>query len=103
MHGLDPNSTLVQLTPREGEDTLRTEDILAAIDREGQSLALVIFSGIQYYTGQFFDMEQVTRRAKSVGARCGWDLAHAVGNVRLSLHEWGVDFAVWCSYKVTHG
>ncbi|ODQ80197.1 hypothetical protein BABINDRAFT_35437 [Babjeviella inositovora NRRL Y-12698] len=92
-------SHLVQLAPRAREYVLRTEDILAAIDQHEAELALVCFSGIQYYTGQFFDIEAITRHAKAKGITVGWDLAHAVGNVELSLHDWDVDFAVWCSYK----
>ncbi|KAL0071503.1 Kynureninase (L-kynurenine hydrolase) [Marasmius tenuissimus] len=97
--GFDPATTIIELSPREGEYTLRTEDILETIEREGDSIALVLFSGIQYYTGQWFAMETITRKAKEKGCVCGWDLAHAIGNVPLSLHDWNVDFAVWCTYK----
>jgi len=90
---------LIQLEPREGEHTLRTEDILQRIAREGESIALVMLPGIQYFTGQVFDMEAITKAGHEVGALVGWDLAHAVGNIRLRLHDWNVDFAVWCSYK----
>ncbi|KAG7092343.1 hypothetical protein E1B28_008704 [Marasmius oreades] len=97
--GLDPTRAIIEITPREGEYTLRTEDILDTIEKEGDTIALVLFSGIQYYTGQLFAMEIITRKAKEKGCICGWDLAHAIGNVPLSLHGWDVDFAVWCTYK----
>ncbi|KAH8117334.1 pyridoxal phosphate-dependent transferase [Phellopilus nigrolimitatus] len=99
LHGLDPASTVLTLSPRPGEYTLREDDILAALEREGSAIALVLFPGVQYYTGQWFPMAKITRAAKAKGCICGWDLAHAVGNVPLQLHDWGVDFAVWCSYK----
>ncbi|KAF8636481.1 hypothetical protein AX17_003296 [Amanita inopinata Kibby_2008] len=98
-HGFDPATAVLEVSPRKGEHTLRQEDILDVIAREGDSIALVIFSGVQYYTGQWFPMELVTRAAKAKGCVCGWDLAHAAGNVPLSLHDWDVDFAVWCTYK----
>ncbi|CAA7271786.1 unnamed protein product [Cyclocybe aegerita] len=97
--GLDPATAIIEISPREGEFTLREEDILETIDKEGDSIALVIFSGIQYYTGQWFPIESITKKAHEKGCICGWDLAHAVGNVPLSLHAWNVDFAVWCTYK----
>jgi len=90
---------LVMIRPREGEDTIRTEDILDVIQRENDSLALVMLSGIQYYTGQKFDMKTITQAGHAVGAKVGWDLAHAVGNARLHLSDWNVDFAAWCTYK----
>ncbi|PBK78053.1 kynureninase [Armillaria solidipes] len=98
-HGLDPRNAILEMVPREGEFTLRQEDILDTLKREGSSIAIVLFSGVQYYTGQWFPMEIITQRAQALGCVCGWDLAHAVGNVPLSLHDWGVDFAVWCTYK----
>ncbi|KAJ7489805.1 pyridoxal phosphate-dependent transferase [Mycena galericulata] len=98
-HGLDPAKAVLEMSPRPGEYTLREQDILDTIAREGPSIALVIFSGVQYYTGQWFPMQSITRAAQDQGCICGWDLAHAVGNVPLSLHEWSVDFAVWCTYK----
>jgi kynureninase len=97
--GLDPARELVELRPRPGAYLLRTDDILGTIDDLGPTLALVLMGGINYYTGQFFDLAAITRRAQMAGARVGFDLAHAVGNVPLHLHDWGVDFAVWCSYK----
>jgi len=98
-HGLDPKTAIIAMSPREGEYTLREEDILDVIAKEGPSIALVIFSGVQYYTGQLFDMQKITHAGKHAGCIVGWDLAHAVGNVPLSLHDWGVDWAVWCTYK----
>jgi kynureninase len=98
-HGFDPAHTIVELAPREGEDTLREEDILAAIAREGESLALVMLGNINYLTGQAFNMKAITAAAHKVGARCGFDLAHGAGNLLLQLHDDGPDFAVWCNYK----
>ncbi|KAJ3212125.1 hypothetical protein HDU83_005753 [Entophlyctis luteolus] len=98
-HGFDSSTAVIEIVPREGERTLRTEDIEAVIEREGDSVALVLFSGVQYYTGQFFDIPRITRAAHAVGAMAGFDLAHAVGNVPLELHDWNVDCAVWCTYK----
>lgn len=98
-HGLDPAASLVELKPREGEATLRTEDILSSIREQGNQTALVILGGVQYYTGQFFDIPTITKAGHEVGAMVGFDLAHAVGNVPLNLHDDDVDFAVWCAYK----
>ncbi|KQN38851.1 kynureninase [Pedobacter sp. Leaf41] len=98
-HGFDPNDAIIEVFPREGEDTLRTEDILAKITENGEEIALVLFGGINYYTGQWYNMEAVTKTGHNVGAIVGWDLAHAAGNVPVKLHDWGVDFACWCSYK----
>ncbi len=98
-HGYLPADAIVEISPREGEHLLHTEDIVAAIEKEGDSLAMVLFSGVQYYTGQFFDLSTITDAAHRAGARAGFDLAHAVGNVPLHLHDWQVDFACWCSYK----
>ncbi len=102
--GLNPADTLIELFPRqnpnaEPEYTWRTEDMLTAIDQHHESLALILMSGLHYYTGQVFDMWAITEKAQSYGILVGFDLAHAIGNVPLSLHEWGVDFAFWCSYK----
>ena len=85
--------------PREGEETLRTEDILQTIENEGNTVALILLSGVNYYTGQFYDIKKITETAHKVGAYAGFDLAHAVGNVPLDLHDWQVDLAVWCTYK----
>ena len=97
--GFDPVSSLVVLEPRSGEETLRTSDILEAITEHGDELALVMLPGVQYYTGQVMAMAEITAKAHEVGALCGFDLAHAVANIELALHEWDVDFAAWCSYK----
>jgi kynureninase len=98
-HGLDPEHALVELAPRAGEHTLRTDDIISEILKHGATLAMVNIAGLQYYTGQLFDMKAITEAAHSVGALAGFDLAHAAGNAVLRLHEWDVDFASWCSYK----
>ena len=98
-HGLNPEETIIEVQPRKGEHTIRTEDILQAIEKYKDEVALVLFSGINYYTGQLFDMPAITAASKAVGAIVGFDLAHAAGNVDLHLHEWNVDFACWCSYK----
>lgn len=98
-HGYDPKDAIIEIFPREGEDVLRTEDILKIIRAHADELALVLFSGINYYTGQFFDIKAITKAAHQVGALAGFDLAHAAGNVPVKLHDWGVDFACWCSYK----
>lgn len=98
-HGHDPSDAIVEVFPREGEHTLREEDIIAKINETGNQLALVMIGGVNYYTGQRFDMESITKAGHEAGAIVGWDLAHAAGNVELSLHDWGVDFAAWCSYK----
>ncbi|MFM8916455.1 MAG: kynureninase, partial [Bacteroidota bacterium] len=98
-HGFDPAEALVELKLREGEETHRNEDVIQAIRDCGDSLALVLIGGVNYYTGQLFDMANITREAHAVGAIAGYDLAHATGNVPLQLHDWNVDFAAWCSYK----
>lgn len=99
LHGLDPKTSMILAWPREGENTLRNEDIIRLIEEHGESLAVVIFSGVQFYTGQLFDLEGITKAGHAQGAIVGFDLAHAVGNVHLKLHDWGVDFACWCTYK----
>lgn len=98
-HGFDPKTALIEIGPRDGEDTLRTEDICSLIEREGQRIATVMLPGVQYLTGQRLDIEAITRCARQQGCVVGFDLAHAIGNVPLRLHDWDVDFAVWCSYK----
>lgn len=98
-HGLNPTEHIVLLHPREGEYTLRTEDILATVEQHGDSLAVLLLGGVNYYTGQFFDIPKITKKAHEVGAYAGYDLAHAAGNIHLHLHDWDVDFACWCSYK----
>lgn len=102
-HGLDPADALLEIGPREGETLIRDEDLYALIEREGDSLALIMLPGVQYYSGQVFDMAEITRRGHAVGANVGFDLAHAVGNLELALHDWNVDFAVWCNYKYMNG
>ena len=98
-HGLDPADAIIEVRPREKEYTIRTEDILSTIKQHGDQTALVLFSGVNYYTGQLFDMKTITDAAHAVGAYAGFDLAHAAGNVELQLHDWNADFACWCSYK----
>ena len=99
LHGLDPAAAIVELLPRPGEHTLRTEDIEAKIAELGDTLATVLIGGVNYYTGQAFDMAAITRAGHAVGAYVGFDLAHAAGNLALQLHDWDVDFACWCTYK----
>ena len=98
-HGLDPAEALITVTPRPEEETLREDDLLAAIQEHGSELALVLLPGVHYYTGQVLPMPELVAAARAVGAAIGFDLAHAVGNIELSLHDWGPDFAVWCTYK----
>lgn len=98
-HGFSPEEAIIEVTPRKGEYGLRTEDIVAQIQAAGDELALVFFSGVQYYTGQAFNMKKLTEEAHKVGALAGFDLAHAAGNLKLELHDWDVDFAAWCTYK----
>ena len=98
-HGFDPKDAIIEIFPRDGEETLRTEDILKVIYANADQLALVLFSGINYYTGQFFDIDAITKAAHEAKAIAGFDLAHAAGNVVVQLHDWDVDFACWCSYK----
>ncbi|NDF59742.1 MAG: kynureninase [Crocinitomicaceae bacterium] len=98
-HGLDLATDLIEIAPREGEHLINEEDILAKIAEVGDELALVMIGGVNYYSGQLFDMQKITEAAHAVGAIAGFDLAHAAGNIHLKLHDWGVDFAAWCSYK----
>ena len=98
-HGFEPKDAIIEVFPRKGEVTLRTEDIIEVIDKNADELAVVLFGGINYYTGQFFDLAAITKAGHKAGAYVGFDLAHAAGNVILRLHEWDVDFACWCSYK----
>lgn len=98
-HGLDLATSLVELAPRRGEATLHTEDIEKFIEREGDSVALILLPGVNYLTGQFFEIERITKAGHAKGCVVGIDCAHAAGNVPLKLHDWGVDFAVWCTYK----
>ena len=98
-HGYKYDDAVIELEPRKGEHHLRTEDIVKAIKEAGDELALLFFSGVQYYTGQYFDIKTLTKAAHQVGAIAGFDCAHAAGNVKLQLHDWEVDFAAWCTYK----
>src|SRR5690606_8628602 len=99
MHGFDPNDAIIELTPKPGAHTLDDQDIIDAIKDAGDKVACVMMGGVNYYTGQWYDLKAITEAAHAVGALCGFDLAHAVGNVPLQLHDWDVDFACWCSYK----
>jgi len=97
--GFEPKDAIVEIKRREGEHNIRIEDILSKIEEIGDELALVLIGGVNYYTGQVFDMKTITEAGHKVGAYVGWDLAHAAGNIELELNKWGVDFAAWCSYK----
>jgi kynureninase len=98
-HGFNPEESLLEIFPREGENYIRTDDILELIEKEGESIALVMLAGVNYYTGQAFEFEKITKAGHSKGCVVGFDLAHAAGNLEMSLHDWDVDFAVWCTYK----
>ncbi|WP_026933648.1 kynureninase [Christiangramia echinicola] len=98
-HGYDPKDAIVEIKKRDGENNFRTEDVLAKIEEVGEECALVLIGGVNYYTGQVFDMATITKAGHDAGAFVGWDLAHAAGNIELKLSEWNVDFAAWCSYK----
>ncbi|HIB72807.1 MAG TPA: kynureninase [Candidatus Marinimicrobia bacterium] len=98
-HGFDPQDTLIELRPRESETTLRTKDILAVVRKVNEELATVILGSVNYYTGQAFDMQSITKAGHEAGAYVGFDLAHGAGNLEMNLHDWNVDFAAWCSYK----
>jgi kynureninase len=102
-HGYDPDDAIIEVGPREGSRIIEEADIVAAIREHADEVALVFFGGVQYFTGQFFDIATITQAAHDAGATVGVDLAHAVGNVPLSLHDWGVDFAAWCTYKYLNG
>ncbi len=99
LHGLNADDAIIEVHPREGEYAIRTEDILATIKEHGSTVVLVLFGGVNYYSGQVFEMEKITKATHEAGAYCGFDLAHATGNVELKMHDWDVDFACWCSYK----
>ncbi|MFT3678746.1 MAG: kynureninase [Ferruginibacter sp.] len=99
LHGFDPADAIVEVQPKKGTELITTEDILTAIEQHKDSLALVLFGGLNYYTGQVFDIRTITTAAHKAGAKAGFDLAHAAGNIKLELHNWDVDFACWCNYK----
>lgn len=102
-HGFDPSGAIVELAPREGESCLRDEDIDSTINRVGESIAIILLGGVNYATGQVFDMPGITAAGHRKGCIVAFDLAHGVGNIPLHLHDWGADFAVWCSYKYLNG
>ncbi|MEP6700043.1 MAG: kynureninase [Bacteroidota bacterium] len=98
-HGFDPATAIIEVKPREGQQAIRLEDIINIIQEHGDSIALVLIGGVNYYTGQVFEMKKITEAAHSAGAYAGFDLAHAAGNIELKMHDWNVDFACWCTYK----
>jgi len=98
-HGYDPKDSMILVKPRENEDTIRTDDILKIIEKQGDEIALIMLPGVQYYTGEVFDMQTITQTGQAKGCKVGFDLAHAAGNIVMHLHDWQVDFAAWCSYK----
>ena len=98
-HGFNPSDAIVEIKRRDGEHNIRHEDIITKIEEVGEELALVLIGGVNYYTGQVFDIKSITEAGHKTGAYVGWDLAHAAGNIELELHDWDVDFACWCSYK----
>lgn len=98
-HGYEYDDAVIEVMPRPGEHCLRTEDIQEKIHQHREEVALVLFSGVNYYTGQYFDIPTITKAAHDIGAMAGFDLAHAAGNLPMQLHKWKVDFAVWCTYK----
>ncbi len=102
-HGYDPKDCIIEANPREGEDIIRTEDIEKIIDERGEEIALIWLGGVNYYTGQAFEFERITKAAHAKGITVGFDLAHAAGNLKLELHNWNVDFAAWCNYKYLNG
>ena len=97
--GRDPDEDVIRLKPREGEDSLRTEDVVAVLRERGEEISTILFGAVNYYSGEFMDIPTITAAAHDVGAYAGWDLAHAAGNIPMNVHDWGVDFAAWCSYK----
>ena len=99
LHGYEPDLALIELSPREDEKILRHEDIISEIENHGDELALIYLGGVNYYTGQSFDLEKITKAGKKKGCMVGFNLAHSVGNVLMNLHDWGVDFSAWCTYK----
>lgn len=103
LHGFDPADGLVEWRPRRGETDLRSDDLRGILERQGDEIALLLLPGVQYYTGQLLDMAELCRLARAAGCAIGLDLAHAIGNVALELHDWAPDFAAWCSYKYLNG
>ncbi len=99
INGFNPATSIIEVHPKQGEHIIHTDDILSTIKQHGDTTALVLFGGVNYYTGQVFDMPAICKAAHDVGAYCGFDLAHAAGNIDLHLHNWNIDFACWCSYK----
>ncbi len=99
LHGFDPAEAIIEVYPKAGTELITTEDIVTTIEEQGDAVALVLFSGVNYYTGQVFNMKAITAAAHKAGAYAGFDLAHAAGNIELQLHDWAVDFAAWCNYK----
>ncbi len=99
LHELEPHEAIIEVAPRDGERNIRTEDIIDTINKHNNELAVVLFGGLNYYTGKVFDIKTISKTAHDAGAYCGFDLAHAAGNIELHLHDWDVDFACWCSYK----
>ena len=102
LHGKHPDEDLLILNPGDG-DIISMNDVIKCLDEHGEEIALVLLGGVNYYTGQAFDMEAITDRAQNCGCRVGFDLAHSAGNLKMNLHDWGVDFAVWCGYKYLNG
>lgn len=98
-HGFSPEDAIIEVKKRKGDHYWRTEDILEVIEANKEELALVLMGGVNYYNGQVFDMKTITDAGHKAGALVGWDLAHGAGNIEMQLHDWGVDFAAWCSYK----
>ncbi len=99
LHGFNPADAIIEVYPKPGTELISTEDIISTIEKHGDSVALVLFSGVNYYTGQVFDIKAIAAAAHEAGAYAGFDLAHAAGNIKLQLHDWEVDFAAWCNYK----
>ena len=99
LHGHDPDDALIEWVPDEASNELRSEDLQAILDREGDEIALLLLPGVQYYSGQVLPMQELCAMARATGCKIGLDLAHAIGNIELELHEWGPDFAAWCTYK----